>query len=32
MCARPAMQIITEKQNTTVAIPIQAGLNSPSCS
>jgi hypothetical protein len=32
LCARPAMQIITEQQNTTVAVPVQAGLNPPACS
>lgn len=31
LCARPAMQIITEQQNTTVALPLQAGLNPPVC-
>lgn len=31
LCARPAMQVITDKQNTTVAVPVQAGLNPPKC-
>jgi hypothetical protein len=31
-CSRPAMQITTEKQNTTVTIPTEVGLNPPTCS
>ena len=32
LCSRPAAEVVTDKQRTTIAIPIQAGLNPPACS
>jgi hypothetical protein len=31
-CARPAGEFVTEKQRTTVAVPVEVGINPPQCS
>jgi hypothetical protein len=31
VCTRPAAHIITEKQDTTIAVPVRAGLAPPVC-
>lgn len=32
VCTRPAAHIITGSQDTTIAVPLKAGLNPPECS
>lgn len=31
VCTRPAAHVITDKQDTTIAVPVRAGLNPPQC-
>jgi hypothetical protein len=31
VCTRPAAHVITGSQDTTIAVPVRAGLNPPQC-